>query len=164
MSSILTCRPFLHLLSHLGYRKRNSRSTSSMPPDGAPFTPTWLRVLSHGGHICFIIFSSVIEDGHVNSQLRMFCFKTDPGSRERRRQQGFFSYNRTFILYCFCTHPFRTNPLFWFAKKAIVIPPYCLFLTLLSDELRPTACIILNLDIAFVYGFISHIKDISRHS
>jgi hypothetical protein len=45
MSSILTCGPFLHQLTHLGYRKRNLRSTSSMPPDGAPFTPMWPRDL-----------------------------------------------------------------------------------------------------------------------
>jgi hypothetical protein len=42
---ILTCGTFLHQLTHLGYRKRNSRSTSSMPPDGAPITPTWPRDL-----------------------------------------------------------------------------------------------------------------------
>jgi hypothetical protein len=35
---LLACGPFLHQLTHLGYRKRNWRSTNSMPPDGAAIT------------------------------------------------------------------------------------------------------------------------------
>jgi hypothetical protein len=40
---MLTCDIFLHLFTHLGYRKRIVLNTSSMPLDGAPTTPTWPR-------------------------------------------------------------------------------------------------------------------------
>jgi hypothetical protein len=40
-----TCGPFLHLFTHLGYRKRTLLNTSSMPLDGTPTTPMWPRDL-----------------------------------------------------------------------------------------------------------------------
>jgi hypothetical protein len=70
------------------------------------------EISSRDGHLCFIIFSSVLDDGHEISHLRYFFFKTDFGNRERRRRHGFsLSSNRTFLLYCFCTRAFifRTN-------------------------------------------------------
>jgi hypothetical protein len=122
MSSILACGPFLHLLSHLGYRKRNSRSTSSMPPDGTPFTPTWPRDLisrrpslhnflfRHWRWSCkFAAPNFLLQDGSWESG------ETPP--------MAFFSYNHTFIYYIASAHVLLEQiPFFCFAKKGIVCP------------------------------------------
>jgi hypothetical protein len=66
----------------------------------------------------------------------------------------FFSSSRTWLLYCFCTRLFEQLTPFLVRQKRIVCLTILLFLTLLSDNLRPTACIIIfNLDSHGLLGY-----------
>jgi hypothetical protein len=71
MSSILTCGPFLHQLAHLEWA--TGREIRVVPPLSRP---RYRKISSRGGHLCFIIFSSVLEDGHEISKLRYFFVKS----------------------------------------------------------------------------------------
>jgi hypothetical protein len=99
MSSILTCGPFLHLFTHLGYRKRNLRSTSSMPPDGAPIMPKWPLNLVSLQPSLFHIFLFRTSRQSRKFAAPIFLLQMGFGSRERRCRQDFFLFFKIALIY-----------------------------------------------------------------
>jgi hypothetical protein len=124
------------------------------------------EISSRGGHLCFIIFSSVLEDGHETSQLRFFFISQDgfwePGETP---PPGLFSLLIA-LLYLIASAYVLLEQIsfFWDRMPRHIV---CSLRCLVTILLRPTACIIFLYSIwtAFVdvYGFNSRIKDISRH-
>jgi hypothetical protein len=138
----------------------NLRSTSSMPPDGAPITPMWPRWPSLFHNFLFCPWRRS-RNFAAPIFLRQDGF-WEPGET---RPTGLFSLLVTLIIILLRHTSFWTNLAFLVRQERDHMPRHivCSWRCLVTILGLPLVLYLYSIWTSFVYGFNSHIRDISHH-